>query len=474
MSEGSKTSAAPRRRRWLRVFAYFLLALLVILPLQFFMRLHIGKRNLDDAIAETDAIDPDWRFERLLAIRKAIPLEEDAAAVIFQAANAVDEKTFGASFFDQIGELSIEKRPTLKQADALKVFVTKNAKALEIARRLRHLPEGRYEFEFDFSGRIALTGLWKPRMAATLLDYDVAYQLHTGNTAQAASSALALLHVGSAGREEPLTLLHLVRSAIQDIAVRSMERVLAQTEVSQELLQEWQKALLAESPRDTVVLCARTSRATTFKVIEYIRSGKLRPDARFGEDLDWNWSIWWGFLRSPEVYANEEARILLLMNDLVAAASLSARRRPHMAVQYPDPGPLGHCEELLQIPVRALDRNEALFLCASAAIAAERFRMSRKRWPASLQELVEDKLLAEVPIDPYDGKPLRLRRTDNGLVIYSVYENKVDNGGRSIRLENPSELPIGVEQDLGFQLWDPPTRAAPPLPVEPPKKEVDE
>ena len=50
--------------------------------------------------------------------------------------------------------------------------------------------------------------------------------------------------------------------------------------------------------------------------------------------------------------------------------------------------------------------------------------------PKSLDELVPD-LLPEIPTDPFDGKPLRYRATTDGFVVYSVYQDKRDDGGVS-------------------------------------------
>jgi hypothetical protein len=58
--------------------------------------------------------------------------------------------------------------------------------------------------------------------------------------------------------------------------------------------------------------------------------------------------------------------------------------------------------------------------------------------------------LSEVPNDPFDGKPLRLKHTEDGLVIYSVGLDGDDNGGnlgRGTQLLKPGT-------DLGAQLWN--------------------
>jgi hypothetical protein len=54
-----------------------------------------------------------------------------------------------------------------------------------------------------------------------------------------------------------------------------------------------------------------------------------------------------------------------------------------------------------------------------------------------------------VPTDPFDGQPMRYRRTADGIVIYAVGPDGVDNQGA---LDRTGRTPDGT--DLGFQLWD--------------------
>lgn len=62
-------------------------------------------------------------------------------------------------------------------------------------------------------------------------------------------------------------------------------------------------------------------------------------------------------------------------------------------------------------------------------IALHRFRLDRGRWPDGLDSLVPV-YLGEVPIDRFDGQPLRYRLDDPGEpVLYSVGANRLDDGG---------------------------------------------
>jgi len=54
-----------------------------------------------------------------------------------------------------------------------------------------------------------------------------------------------------------------------------------------------------------------------------------------------------------------------------------------------------------------------------------------------------------VPTDPYDGAPLRYRRHDDRVVVYSIGMDLQDNGGT---FDGKSGVTKGT--DLGFTLWD--------------------
>src|SRR5262249_37077767 len=89
-------------------------------------------------------------------------------------------------------------------------------------------------------------------------------------------------------------------------------------------------------------------------------------------------------------------------------------------------------------------------------------------WPEKLDELAP-RYLSAVPLDPFDRKPLRLRRLDDGILIYSVGPDGVDDGGKVDPKLDPWE-----RQDLGCRLWSVPTRRQPPRPRRPDNGEEKE
>ena len=96
-------------------------------------------------------------------------------------------------------------------------------------------------------------------------------------------------------------------------------------------------------------------------------------------------------------------------------------------------------------------------------IAVERYRMKHRKWPAKLADVVPD-FLPEIPSDPFDGKPIRIARVNDGVVVYSIgFDGKDDRGN----LDREGHNSPGT--DIGFQLWDKDKRrrpASPPKPME--------
>lgn len=70
----------------------------------------------------------------------------------------------------------------------------------------------------------------------------------------------------------------------------------------------------------------------------------------------------------------------------------------------------------------------ALQRLAQVAIALRLYRQEKGRYPETLRELVP-RYLPSVPLDPFDGKPLRYKRLRNGFKVWSIGQDFKDNGG---------------------------------------------
>jgi len=103
-------------------------------------------------------------------------------------------------------------------------------------------------------------------------------------------------------------------------------------------------------------------------------------------------------------------------------------------------------------------RTTAVIRSARLALAAERYRLDNGRFPENLEQLT-GRYIEQVPIDPFDGQPLRYLMDKEQVTIYSVYENMQDDGGNV--LWERCDVDGRDRRDQGFVLLAPAQRGQP-------------
>ncbi len=72
---------------------------------------------------------------------------------------------------------------------------------------------------------------------------------------------------------------------------------------------------------------------------------------------------------------------------------------------------------------------EGQLSCAETALAIERYRLKHDDLPESLEMLVGE-FIDRVPVDPFDGEPIRYRRLEEGgYAVYMIGKDGIDDGG---------------------------------------------
>ncbi|MDP6439797.1 MAG: hypothetical protein QGH74_09195 [Candidatus Brocadiia bacterium] len=83
---------------------------------------------------------------------------------------------------------------------------------------------------------------------------------------------------------------------------------------------------------------------------------------------------------------------------------------------------------------------------ARGALAVERYRIANGRLPEKLDDLVPE-FMGAIPVDPFDGRPLRYKKLEKGYVVYSVGTDRADDGGKEgDGLEEGSDITFIVER----------------------------
>jgi hypothetical protein len=254
---------------------------------------------------------------------------------------------------------------------------------------------------------------------------------------------------------EPLAAVQTVRVAQRGRALRLMERVLAQGDVSAADLKSTQRLLDEETSEAPLLLALRSHRAWQHHLFSELAVGRIslaefqQQNAGSFASPTWRQEVE-AFLDRGQI---KPAHVWTLRhyNDAVAIAKRPvAEIEPALEklVAVADPPSLAKPFNLKHFAQFLSPRRIHSELgCARAALAVQRYRQKHQRWPAALDDVVAAGLLDAVPTDGYDGQPLRYRPTRDGVVVYSV---GADGQGDGAALDRQ---PIDPDR-LEFRLWD--------------------
>jgi hypothetical protein len=456
-----------RRRLALRLLGVLLLVGVVgLLAWSWWSRQHL-KSRLAQKMEELDRTDPGWRLADLEAARPEVPEAKNSAHVIVAARKLLPRSGWRpVELANLLHRLVPNQRLTPEQAERLANDLDAVGPAVREARRLKDMPRGRHRL--DIGGNplgFLLPDQQETRSIASLLRDDALRRTHERDMKGALESCRGVLNAGRSLDDEPTGISQLIRIACVLVACDCLERVLAQGEAEEEDLAAMQALLELEDRHPTLLILCRGERALSHATFEGLERGTINLSdlGQGGGDLKRRFSYWW----AARQVRGEHPHMLELLTQRVEAARLPLHEQGEADRQFTATmRALPERAALTRLLVPALEkfsdaarRKAALVRSAIVLVAVERYRRAHDRWPRKLADLTP-KYLAAVPLDPYDGKPLRFRRLPDGVVIYSVGPDLVDHGGTLDR-----ENPLRPGTDLGCQLWDVSKRRQKPRPA---------
>jgi hypothetical protein len=424
--------------------------------------------RLREAIAAVDAADPGWQMEDLEAHRGVIPDAENAALRV-QAAAAMLPPTW--TKFRALAK-ALEQMPASQlneqQIVLLRKQLEQGSAALSEARKLASLSTGRFTAQEtpDWLHSLPLH-LNQVGQVMDLLEYDALERIQYGDTPGALRSCRGEAVAGRALGDEPMPMSQVFRISAVVMGLRTVERALAQGQATDADLASLERLLEEEDAHPGLLIALRGERALLHGLLERFETGDLWvgvvthqpvPSSPVGRLMS---------LVERNAIRSDHARFLEAITEQIRRAQQSFETLPGPfqsapGFYYRD---YHSVVELLEDGVQTLGPNfqhfHALLRCGVVMLAAERFRLANERWPGSMEELVPRFLTRPIP-DPYYGKPIRLRRLEGGLLIYSIGPDGVDDGGA---IDPPQ--PGKPSPDIGFRLWNVDKRRQPPAPPPP-------
>lgn len=396
-------------------------------------------------------------FEEIEARRSKIPEELNGALVIERLSEALnhmgesrwdvdsavlvfDGARGGVDFFKGIPRYRIEPSRS---------YLEEHRDLLDKLSVLRDMSAGRFDLPLDADPTaIALPDLSTLRSAAKLQYLEGVLLLIDGDLEGAAEKVRLFSHISATLNEHPTLIGRLVQMALDAFTKRGIENILRVGRVEHRVLDELSDVVGGRLAGGTMKWALLGERAWFIALCDAMADGKL---SMAGDPLRGSLS----YLPVMLIRENQMRGVELLTGLVEAAddptALMTAAQRIDKEVPAMPP-----TQVVIQRIMPSLSRSVVLQLritahlqCTLLGLAAERFRLQEDRLPESLDELVPD-FIDSVPTDPFDGQPMRLAVTEKGIVIYSIDEDLVDDGGL---VERQSTRPYF--RDVGFLLFKP-------------------
>lgn len=307
-----------------------------------------------------------------------------------------------------------------------------NVGALRLLRRAASMPD--FYFECDYarpSAAMRIPNLTRWRNAADLLALDARNRAAKGDMKGALQDVNAIWGIAEHLSTGPGLISVMIALAIDSVGSKALENVLAARLAEGDEL----RAVPVEprfSLRGGLTRAWRMEEAMGLSIFVPVYEGRSRSMGRSA------------MLSLLDVAGSRAWRVFLLPGDLAAYRYRIRKVQELAAVPH-----WKICKKAEELDRKfaedmggvvtwffcpaltghvSIARAEASHRLAALALASATFKTERGAYPKELADLVPDYIEA-VPIDPFDGNPLRMLAVDGGLVLYSVYENGKDDGG---------------------------------------------
>ena len=274
-----------------------------------------------------------------------------------------------------------------------------------------------------------------------------------GNSPSACQSVQAVLRLVDAAAREPLLIGVLVAVTNHEKGEEAVWAILKKRQATGTELQALQASLATLDFRKAVLMEMRGELAAAVDVMEYVQAGPHRLPELMGPLL-WDGNspspapptlkrLLWGLVPSGLFDHNKAVIATMEIEQIIRPlrlgnahdvlrhlAAFDAELKVHQGPFHPHHRLVDVMAPAFSSVIERTFEADAIRRQAVIACALERYYLQNKSYPAALVELVPT-LLAAVPADPMDDKPMRYRKTDDGrYMLWSVGFDLKDDGGK--------------------------------------------
>ncbi len=417
---------------------------------------HRGKLALAFGVAVALNLMTSWNLD--LAMRQqmaAIRAEAGAMAMAATPARIPDADNAALVYgrvFEWFEADESRRKPWVEQWEArnaedddfdyanpdLQRLVEQDAPVLDLLRQAASLPGCRFEQDYLRTNLDVLPELGHMRMASRMLTLTARNRSARGDFSGAVQDVNALFSIAAHAGGGTSQLWTQVGVALHGMAVVTAEEVLASASGSPDVLaaikiddcgshqKRFRRALRLEEALCMATMCQLGG-----------QQDRMAPAGGRGPDLPNMGPLFRVFAMS-----NQLAEHRRIMEEYGRLASMPYHRaysgwESHRSMPKHSLGGIGMgiasvLTRLLGTSIAATAesaaRGDAYCGTAVAGVAMYHYRATHGRFPEKLDDLVPE-FLFEVPQDPFDGAPLKLKQAEGGPVVYSIGPDMTDDGG---------------------------------------------
>lgn len=386
----------------------------------------------------------------LKAMYEPVPDDENGAIAYQDAMDLFESK--GEKEFARVEELYdefVDKFPVVDDETwaAVSAYCADHSDVVEALLKAGYFSHAHYGLNVEDRFEMEMPHLSKLRNCSRLLALASDDAVRRGDGDTAARLIVAQLDIARSLESEPLLVSQLFRVAINSNASGSLERVITQAELTSDTICMLQDHFREADKEELLRFGMSAEVAMSYSVIVDFYAGKRIVGEKSGaegigkfpplirETVGYNDQM--KFLESSGFLLLKESASLLELQEAIEETEFE-KSKFHMMSSFFVPN--------YPRAVSAFMRDLAGLRNAQTALAIERYRAEHDGdIPDSLNALVPD-YLDEVPIDPFDNKPLRFKARDTGYVVYSISHNKQDDNGAPYERDEDG----GIQGDWPF------------------------
>ncbi len=336
-------------------------------------------------------------------------------------------------------ELPLDQPLATADEQLIHTFLQSHRDALAQVRHAAQQPgEVRYAFDFRHGLMAPVDELGLLREVTRVLCLEFELQAREADLSAAFVNLETRLAAADTLKQQRSLINGHFRNALHTYVMRDIRRLVAANRLNDEEMARLQRLLRSITGQDSLPDAILVERALQFQLFHHDLG--FVPDLH-GLDVpprETSYAI--SQIRRPEDCA---LSLAMLARALEASRTplptmLASLRDLEQEMQPRFEGPVQLQQVRYKVSVdwlnslhayaQTMGQNEALRQVLDTALAMERYQLRHHRPAPTLAELIPD-FLPEMPIDPFDGQPLRMLVQDDRLTIYSIGKDLVDDGG---------------------------------------------